>query len=359
MTLPTFKKNWHISPNNALAAQADVITTNRAALLNLINALTGAGSYKLNGDEGAGTFDWYDTDGNVVTSPSNFATIRYTSDGTAVSSLGQNLLTDPSDFIWAANTVAHTWAIIDFPEIEIEVMLACRNTSPQGATLYIAASNYGVTGNRFVPTTHLADPTASGSYDVLTVGNWGGAFTVNAAIKIHVWKTSDGEAFEIQMANGGEVNTSFRVERPLVYNSTGWPHAAVVSWKSAAAGTSVITVANYHTAASFTTYASGQAVSVSLAMPYSQGTAAVSLATAPNALSGQWDMYPQWVSKSVAPVQGFHGELNDVWWAPLALQTTNISGAEPSEDPPVPAGRLACVGDMWRPWVPGISFLAA
>ena len=354
MTLPLFKKTWQISPNNALAAQADALTTNRVAMLNMINALTGAGSFKLNGDVGAGTFDWYGTDGVAVASPLNFATVRYTCDSTAVSSLGVNLLTDPSDFVWAGAGVAHSHAILDFEDAETEVMISCRNVSTAGSTLTVAVSHYGATGNRFAPGTTTADPVATGSYDILSVGPWGGCASTNAPIKIHVWKSSDGEAFEVIMCNGGEPTTVFRVERPIVYNDL-WVNPAVVTWKGGNSGTSQITVALFHSFAAFFTYADGQNTTFSLGMPYTEGSTAVSLALAPNAITGEWDMFPQWLSKKVAPVQGTHGELNDVYWAPLALVTTNISSA----DLTYPAGRLAVVGDQWRPWVPGFDFEAA
>jgi hypothetical protein len=183
---------------------------------------------------------------------------------------------------------------------------------------------------------------------------WGGNAAVNAALKIHLWVSADGKAIEVETCNGGEVNTCFRVERPVVA-STAWTHPSVVLWKGAAAATSVVTVSNMHTTPSFYTYAAAQAVVFTLSIPYISGANALSLATAVNGLSGEWDMYKQALCKSAAPVQGFHGELNDVWWAPLTLVTSNISAAST----PYPAGRLACVGDQLRPWVPGLDYLAS
>jgi len=355
MTLYAFKKTWQISPNNALAAQADVLTTNRNALLNMFNALLGLGSYNVNGDVGAGTFDWYDTDGNVVASPTNFATIRYTCNSSAVSTLGANNITLPTHFVFNSAGSAHTWAIFDFTAIGVEVMFAFDAAQASGNTITVIASPYATTGNRFAAGTTTANPaTPSGAYTVQSLQAFGGSAAVNAPVKIHVWKTSDGEAFEIIMCNGGEPNTVFRVEKPVV-SSANWTNPSVVYYKGASAATSVITVALIHTAANFFAYAEAQAVVFSLSMPYIAGTSAVSLATAVNGISDEWDMYEQAIAKSAAPVQGTHGELNDVWWAPLTLQTTNISAASS----PYPAGRLAVVGDQFRPWVPGQDFLAS
>ena len=355
MALLPFRKTWQISPNNALAAQADVLTTNRTALLNMFNALLGLGSYNLNGDVGAGTFDWYDTDGAPVASPANFAVVRYSCNSTAVSSLGMINITTPSHVVFNSAGNAHSWIVLDFTEIEVEVLIACDVVSAQGASLSIVASAYGVTGNRFSGGTTTANPTAAGSYAVLTTASWGGSGTTNAALKIHVWKSDDGEAFEVQVCNGGEVNTLFRVEKPVVY-SASWSAPSVVVLKGAAAATSVVTVALLHTTASLYAYAAGAAVVFNLGMPYVvSGTNAVAGGTSTNGVSGEWDMFPQWICKAAAPANGFHGELNDVWWAPTALATTNISKASS----PYPAGRLACIGDQYRPWVPGFDFEAA
>jgi len=355
MTLYAFKKTWQISPNNALAAQADVITTNRNALLNMFNALTGAGSYNVNGDVGAGTFDWYDTDGNAVVSPANFATIRYTCNGSAVSSLGVNNITTPAHFLFNSAGNAHTWAIFDFTAIGVEVMIAFDAANASGATHTVIVSPYAATGNRFAAGTTTANPaTPAGAYTVQSLATWGGSVTTNAALKIHIWKTSDGEAFEVIMCNGGEPNTVFRVEKPVV-SSANWTNPSVVYCKGASAATSVVTSSLMHTSPNFYAYAEAQAVIFALTMPYISGSTAISLATAVNGISDEWDMYEQSIAKSGAPVQGVHGELNDVWWAPLTLVTTNISAASGI----YPAGRLAVVGDQFRPWVPGQDFLAS
>jgi len=355
MTLYAFKKTWQISPNNALAAQADTITTNRTAVLNMFNALLGLGSYNLNGVVGAGTFAWYDTDGNSVASPTNFATIRYTCNGTAVSALGVNNITLPTHVVFNSAGSAHTWAIFDFTAIEVEVMVAFDAVAATGNNATIIASPYGATGNRFAAGTTTANPaTPSGAYSLQTTAAWGGCGATNAAIKIHVWKTSDGQVFEVGMCNGGETSALFRVERPVV-SSALWTHPSVVYGKGAASNVSVVTSALMHTASNFYAYAVAQAATFSLSMPYINGTSVISLATAVNGVSGEWDMYEQSLCKSAAPVQGCHGELNDVWWAPLTLQTTNVSAASS----PYPAGRLAVIGDQWRPWVPGFDYLAS
>jgi hypothetical protein len=355
MTLYAFKKNWQISPNNALAAQADTLTTNRTALLNMFNALLGLGSYNVNGDVGAGTFDWYDTNGNAVASPANFAAIRYTCNGSAVSSLGVNNITLPTHFVFAAAGNAHTWAIFDFTVIGVEVMIAFDAANASGATHTVIVSPYAATGNRFAAGTTTANPsTPVGAYTVQTLAAWGGVSTTNAALKIHVWKTDVGDVFEVIMCNGGEPNTVFRVEKPVV-SSANWTNPSVVYCKGASAANSVVTVSLMHTVANFYAYAEAQAVTFSLAAPYIAGTLAMTLATAVNGISDEWDMYEQSLGKSAAPVQGVHGELNDVWWAPLTLVTTNISAASS----PYPAGRLAVVGDQFRPWVPGQDFLAS
>ena len=354
MTLPEFKKSWQISPNNALAAQLDALTTNRTALLNIVNAITGGASYNLNGDVGAGTFDWYEPElGAAVASPVGFAAIRYTSNGVAVSSLGVNNVALPGDVIFAGSTNPRTWWIIDLGGVE--VLITCNATSTNGNTLGVYASSYGNTGNRFVPVSHTADPIAVGSYTIMAASTaWGGSASTNAPLKLHFWVSADGEAFEVMVCNGGKTNTCFRVEKPVT-NSVDYTDPSVVYFKGAVANTSVVTESLMHTNENLFTYAEAQATSFGLDMPYIGGSTARSLATAPNAISGEWDMFAQHLAKRVAPVQGVHGELHDVWWAPVGVVVTNISAS----DADYPAGRLACVGDQWRPWVPGKDFEAA
>lgn len=355
MTLYAFKKTWEITPNNALAAQADVATTNKNAILNMFNVLTGAGSYNLNGDVGAGTFDWYDTNGDAVASPANFAAVRYSCNSTAVSSLGVNNITTPSHIVTASAASPHTWIILDFPVIHVEVMIALDSGASNYNNMTIVASPYGVTGNRFAVGTTTANPaTPVGAQVVQSQTAYGGSATVNAAIKIHVWKTSDGEVFEVGMCNGGKFNTLFRVEKPIV-SSTAWTFPHYVYFKGAAANTSVCTVALLHTAANLYTYAAGAATQVSLTMPYIAGTNCCAAQTAVNGVSAAWDMYKQAIGKSGAPAQGIHGEMNDVWWCSSTLVAGNISAASS----PHPAGRLWCIGDQFRPGVPGLDCLVS
>ncbi len=355
MTLYAFKKTWEISPNNALAAQADVATTNKNALLNMFNALTGAGSYNMNGATGAGTFAWYDVTGGTSPAPANFAAVRYSCNGTAVSSLGVNNITTPSHIVTAPAASPHTWIILDFPVIQVEVMLALDSGATNYNNMTVVASPYGVTGNRFAVGTTTANPaTPVGAQVVQSQTAYGGSATVNAAIKIHVWKTSDGEVFEVGMCNGGKFNTLFRVEKPIV-SSTAWTFPHYVYFKGAAANTSVCTVALLHTASNLYTYAAGAAVQFSLSMPYLAGTNCCAAQAAVNGVSGAWDMYKQGICKATAPAQGMHGELNDVWWCSSTLVAGNISAASS----PYAAGRLACIGDQLRPWVAGLDCLVS
>lgn len=347
MTLYAFKKTWEISPNNALAAQADVATTNKNALLNMFNALTGAGSYNLNGNTGAGTFAWYDVTGGTVSSPANFAAVRYSCNGTAVSSLGVNNITTPSHIVGAAAASPHTWIILDFAVAQVEVMIAIDSANSSLSLATVVMAPYGVTGNRFAAGTTTANPsTPVGAQVVQSVSAWGGSSSVNAAIKIHVWKSSDGEVFEFATCNGGKFNTLFRVEKPIV-SSTAWTFPCVVYFKGAAANTSVCTVALLHSAANLCAYAAGAAVLFGLSIPYLAGTNACTAQTAVNGVSAAWDMYKQGICKATAPAQGMHGELNDVWWCSSTLVAGNISAASS----PYAAGRLACIGDQLRPWV--------
>lgn len=355
MTLYAFRKSWQISPNNALAASVvDVATTNKTAILNLFNAITGAGAYDLNSVAGASTFTWYDTDGNIVASPAGFATIRYTSNSTTVSALGVNNITTPSHVVTSSGG-ARTWAIFDFVAIGVEIMIACDSATINFSNISVVASPYGVTGNRFAVGTTTANPaTPVGGYAVLSNTSWGGSATVNAAIKIHVWVSTDGEIVEFMTANGGKFNTIFRVEKPIV-SSTAWTAANYVFFKGAAANTSVCTVALWHTALNLYAYAAGAAVQFGLTMPYFAGVNCCASQVAVNGVSGAWDMFQQGIGKGANPAGGEHGEMNDVWWCSSTIGAGQISQASS----PYPAGRLWCIGDQLRPGVPGIDCLTS
>lgn len=354
MTQYAFSKTWHISPNNTLAAQTDAKLTNQTFLLNMVKLLTGGTAYNMNGVAGASAFAWRDTGGNVVASPKVPGTIRYTCNSVAVSTLGVNNLALPTDFVAANAASPHSWWIVDFADIGVEVMFALDATNTNVANLTIIASPYAATGNRFAVGTTTANPaTPALAYTIQSVQPHGGCASTNAALVLQMWTSSDGECVKFGVCNGGEMNTILKVEKPKNTDAL-WTNPNVVYFKGASAATSTVTVALMHTASNYYAYANATAVTLSQSMPYFNGTACVSLQTSPNAISGKWDMYRQTIGKGVAPVQGEHARLHDEWWAPLTLVTGDISAA----DAPYAEGRVVVVGDQYWPWC-GLDFVKA
>lgn len=311
MALPSLAKTWQFSPNVAITATGTALGTNRLILKTFIDRLTS-------------TSGWVDNT-NTSTTPSNMATVKYSCDSVVAGTAGDgvNRWDSVTDLVWAITGTAHSWIVLKFPGISssCELLIACENTAATGQFLNILFSPIsGFTGG-----STTARPTAPDEIIVVNATTWGGVNTTDANVKLHFLKSSDGECWRFFCANGGQVNTSFFIEKPVAF-STNWTSPSVCYWVGSSAAISTLTNSFLNTSSLFFGKGSGS-MQMSLSIPHYAGNYANVLTTTANDISGNWPFIPTQLWSNTVGNKGCHGYLNDAW---LGSTTTTTGSTSPT-----------------------------
>ncbi len=334
MALPTLAKTWQFgsggSPlayiNQAIAASGTQLTTNRNMLFALINSFLG-----------------------MATLP---AQVRGSANGTGTATaciaLGAagpatNNIIAATNLVWANAGSNHSWIVLRFTGVNttyFELLISCEGASANGIILYVAACTSGYTGG-----TATARPTATSSDEVVILNstNWGGV-NVDAACKLHVETSTDGQCNRVQIYSGNVCVAFVVIDKPKS-PVTGWTNPFVALWlATATAGTNVPLITNCYTtaaavgrgSASMTMFLTSEAAN-NLHLNAAQ-------VQAPNDLSAEYYLPQIGLYSNTASNRGQHGYIFDLWWANTVL--TEGSGFPATGT----TGQFRVVGDFAIPW---------
>lgn len=308
MSLPSLSKAYHFISNYSVTATGTALGTNRTIVKKFKDFLINTGE------------SWVDATNASVT-PTNMWSTRYSCDSVTAGSAGDGVdrWDSITDLVWAAAGVAHSWYVVRNTAIDTncELLISCEGASGNGALLTIVLSpSAGFTGG-----TTTARPTATDEIVVLNGGTYGGVSNIDANVKLHVIKSTDGQCWRLFCANGGQINTAVIVEKAAALHSS-WARQAVAYVQGATAATNVLTNALLNSAANFNARGAS-AMTMFLVSPASSGTQTNVTITAANDLSSEWPFIMQQLFSNTASNKGLHGYLNDIWYG----STTVASGS--------------------------------
>lgn len=329
MALPTLTKTWEFKVNQAITATGTALATNRTILKAIKDSLISSSDY-VNG-------------ANVSTTPANMFTVRYSCDGTTAGSAGDGVdrWSDISKLNWANAGSAHSWMVLRQAAIgsNYEILISCEASAGNGQSLLIAVSpSAGFTGG-----TTLLRPTATDESVIINGTIWGGVVNTDANVKLHVFKSSDGECWRVFVANGGQINTSWIMEKSKSSN-TSWANRGIALALGAGAATNTLSNNNLYSLANF--YGRGASAMTMYLATMSCGPGLLNvLETNPDDLSSDWDFFGQQLFTITAGNKWCRGELNDVWYG-----STTIASGDSFPLSVSPNSQFVQFGSLVFPW---------
>lgn len=328
MAAPVLTKTPQFRPNVAIAASGTVLTTNKNALLAWLTGLTS-------------TSDWVDAT-NAPTTPSGASmfVVRYSCNASVAGSAGDlvNRISSASDLTWANAGSAHSWIVLRSTALgtAVELLISFEGTasSGQNLTIYISPAS------TFSGGTTTARPTAADEFALLANALWGGAGTVDGALKLHTIKSSDGESWIFLVCKGG-VTVTFIALQKAVAHDTSWTNPVIGI--ALGSNAEVLTVSNLTTNANVKAIGAS-AMSMFFTMPFANGASVISQQTSAASLSGKWNFWGMGLVSFTASNVNTSGAPIDMWW----VSTTNPTGSTfPTAGP---ASQFLQAGCLAFPW---------
>ncbi|RTL06470.1 hypothetical protein EKK58_05815 [Candidatus Dependentiae bacterium] len=307
MTLPTLVKTWEFIPNYAQAATGVILTTNRTLLKWLVDNMT---------TNAAGL--WVNASNSLVT-PSGLATVRYSCNSTVAGSAGDgvNRWASLTDLVWNNAGSAHSWMVLRMYNTA-ELLISCEGSAVNGQNLVVATSpSAGFTGG-----TKTARPTATDERVIVNNTTWGGVVNSDASVKVHLLKSTDGQAWRWLIGNTAQIGTAWIFGKAVQFNPTAWPNSFTMFGIGGSPNTGVLTQTNLNTNANFLGYGASAMAMYLGGMAFGGAQANVTITSASD-LSGNWPFLPQELFSSTTSNRGAHGYLSDVWYG----STTTATGA--------------------------------
>lgn len=328
MSLPSLIKTWQFVPNYAVAATGTALGTNRTILLALKNFFTT-------------TPNWVDNN-NVSTTPSNLWTVRYSCDSVTAGTAGDGVdrWSTITNLVWNNAGSAHSWIVLRQTAIDTncELLISCEGATASGHLLTMYMSPFsGFTGG-----TTTARPTATDELPMFNNAIWGGTAQTDTNVKLHVLKSSDGQAWRFFCCNAGQPNTSIIVSKAMALHSS-WTHQAIAYAQGANGGTSTLTNTLLNTNANF----QGRGVSTMtmyLAGMCAAGAQLNATITSANDLSAEWPFLPQQLFSTTASNKGVHGYLSDVWYSSATIASGSTAPTTGTQH------QFAQLGVLVFPW---------
>jgi hypothetical protein len=327
MTLPTVVNSHQFIPNHAITATGTTLGTNRRILRTFKNFLTDS------------SLAWVDNT-NTPTTPANMWTVRYSCDSVTagVADDGVDRWDSDTDLVWANAGVAHSWIVLVNAAMGSQLLISCEGAASQGQFLTLAFSaNAGFSGG-----TTTARPTAADERIPWAGATWGGITTVDASVKLHAIKSTDGECWRLLCSNGGADNTVIIIEKAAALTSA-WTYRTVCYAQGAGAATNVATNALLNTNANF--YGWGTAAMALFLAGMSSGSTQTNVSqTTANSLSSEWQAYPQMLESRTLGQVGVHGHLNDIWYSSTTVATGSTAPTTGTQH------QFTTAGSLVLPW---------
>lgn len=344
MPAPSIVHDWRFNVSQSISG-VDSATFRQTLLLALINSLLGLGS-------------WTDDEGAASSVSTPWEHVQ-SCDSTAVST-STNLCTAASDFVWAAEGVAHSHIILRSPNFfgagnPLYMLLNCGPAGTVNATLGVVFSRVGFTGGTTTarPTAvdeHIARPIAG----TITTAGWQGddnSSGLSVACRLHVLMTDDARKFHIFITRASlciaywglfDGESDFGITEPYLFNVTSIDFVA-------GSEAEVLTAGNLDDNAVRLWLGRDQGgvgdFTCEPEFPYSGSTGTVAHSAQPlNGFNGGWLPMP-FCLVGIAPAAGPIAVIPDVWMARAAAGT-----GSPGEDLDSGLDQFMQFGIFMVPW---------
>ena len=347
-SLPTFAKTWQFNVNQRiLQSPVSARVHEQMILLALKNSLKGFSTnpwivqYSCNaGVNGAGGANSgaAGTAGDLVD--------RWTVADTASGANSTN------DINKNSGGSRHSWIVLRQTGIATNFEL-CIDANPtnDGLCTFVVSPSAGFTGG-----TVTARPTATDEIVLLNAATWmsaaGSGYFTNTDHILHVWQSTDGQCTRWVLLHGGSLGVwSFGIYDKPQNPVSGWTNPSI-SIQMGSGSTASMIYSNLNGASNVK--ARGGGATPNFSMPFTgefagaHGNnllAALGAVTAPpNAFDQSFPLFPLGLASTASGNAGRLGNVFDLWWRPIGLNTGDTLPNDQANR------KVVCFGDLVFPW---------